>query len=29
LPGNRMSFPGVKDDATLHDLLVQLKQATQ
>ncbi len=29
LPGNRMSFPGVKDDATLRDLLVQLKQATQ
>jgi cytochrome c len=29
LPGNRMSFPGIKDDATLHDLLQQLKQATQ
>jgi cytochrome c len=29
LPGNRMSFPGVKDDATLHDLLQSLKQATQ
>jgi cytochrome c len=29
LPGNRMSFPGIKDEALLHDLLVQLKQATQ
>jgi cytochrome c len=29
LPGNRMSFPGVKDDATLHALLQSLKQATQ
>ena len=29
LPGNRMSFPGIKDDATLHDLLQSLKQATQ
>ena len=29
MPGNRMSFPGVKDDMTLRDLLVQLKQATQ
>jgi cytochrome c len=29
MPGNRMSFPGVKDDAVLHDLLAQLKQATQ
>jgi cytochrome c len=29
LPGNRMSFPGIKDDAVLHDLLAQLKQATQ
>jgi cytochrome c len=29
LPGNRMSFPGVKDEAVLHDLLQQLKQATQ
>ena len=29
LPGNRMSFPGVKDDATLHDLVQQLKRATQ
>jgi cytochrome c len=29
LPGNRMSFPGVKDDASLHALLQSLKQATQ
>ena len=29
LPGNRMSFPGITDDAALHDLLQQLKQATQ
>lgn len=29
LPGNRMSFPGIKDDAVLNDLLRQLKQATQ
>ena len=29
LPGNRMSFPGIKDDAVLQDLLAQLKQATQ
>jgi cytochrome c len=29
LPGNRMSFPGIKDDAVLSDLLVRLKQATQ
>ncbi|MFZ2005824.1 MAG: cytochrome c family protein [Stellaceae bacterium] len=29
LPGNRMSFPGIKDDATLHALLESLKQATQ
>jgi cytochrome c len=29
LPGNRMSFPGIKDDAALGDLLRQLKQATQ
>jgi cytochrome c len=29
MPGNRMSFPGIKDDATLRDLLQQLKQATQ
>ena len=29
LPGNRMSFPGIKDDAALGDLLTRLKQATQ
>jgi cytochrome c2 len=29
MPGNRMSFPGIKDDAVLKDLLAQLKQATQ
>ena len=29
LPGNRMSFPGIKDDAALADLLARLKQATQ
>lgn len=29
LPGNRMSFPGIKDDAALHALLQSLKQATQ
>jgi cytochrome c len=29
LPGNRMSFPGIKNDATLHALLENLKQATQ
>ena len=29
LPGNRMSFPGVKDDTALRDLLQSLKQATQ
>jgi cytochrome c len=29
MPGNRMSFPGITDDAVLHDLLAQLKQATQ
>lgn len=28
LPGNRMSFPGVKDPAALQDLLARLKQAT-
>jgi cytochrome c len=28
LPGNRMSFPGIKDDL-LGDLLARLKQATQ
>lgn len=29
LPGNRMSFPGIEDDAVLTDLLARLKQATQ
>lgn len=29
LPGNRMSFPGVKDPAALQALLQSLKQATQ
>ena len=29
MPGNRMSFPGISDDATLADLLHRLKQATQ
>ncbi|HZK88748.1 MAG TPA: c-type cytochrome [Stellaceae bacterium] len=29
LPGNRMSFPGIQNEATLRDLLQQLKQATQ
>ncbi len=29
LPGNRMSFPGIKDEAALTDLLARLKQATQ
>jgi cytochrome c len=29
IPGNRMSFPGIKDAAALADLLAQLKQATQ
>lgn len=29
VPGNRMSFPGIKDDAALHALLQSLKQATQ
>jgi cytochrome c len=29
LPGTRMSFPGITDEAVLHDLLQQLKQATQ
>ena len=29
LPGARMSFPGIKDNAVLHDLIQQLKQATQ
>lgn len=29
LPGNRMSFPGIKDDTALHAVLQSLKQATQ
>lgn len=29
LPGNRMSFPGTKDDAELRALVQRLKQATQ
>jgi cytochrome c len=29
MPGNHMSFPGIKDEGTLTDLLNQLKQATQ
>lgn len=29
LPGNRMSFPGINDDAELRALLQNLKQATQ
>lgn len=29
IPGNHMSFPGIKDEATLADLLARLKQATQ
>ena len=29
MPGNHMSFPGIKDAAALTDLLKQLKQATQ
>ncbi|HML10162.1 MAG TPA: cytochrome c family protein [Stellaceae bacterium] len=29
LPGNRMSFPGIKDDAALQALLQRLRQATQ
>ena len=29
MPGNRMSFPGIKDDTVLTDLLQRLKQATQ
>jgi len=29
LPGNRMGFPGVKNDADLADLLAYLKQAAQ
>ncbi|HEY1798958.1 MAG TPA: cytochrome c family protein [Stellaceae bacterium] len=29
IPGNRMGFPGIKDDKALIDLLAYLKQATQ
>jgi cytochrome c len=29
MPGNHMSFPGIKDEVKLNDLLKQLKQATQ
>lgn len=29
LPGNKMAFPGIKDDTELADLLAYLKQATQ
>ncbi|HXC26826.1 MAG TPA: cytochrome c family protein [Stellaceae bacterium] len=29
LPGNRMSFPGINDDAVLRTLMQSLKQATQ
>jgi cytochrome c len=29
LPGNRMTFPGITDEAALADLLARLKQATQ
>ena len=29
LPGNRMAFPGIKDDDELAELLAYLKQATQ
>jgi cytochrome c len=29
VPGNRMSFPGITDEAVLGDLLARLKQATQ
>lgn len=29
VPGTRMAFAGIKDDAKLHDLIVYLKQATQ
>jgi cytochrome c len=28
-PGNRMSFPGISDEAVLSDVLARLKQATQ
>jgi cytochrome c len=29
IPGNKMTFPGIKDDGVLADLLQRLKQATQ
>ena len=29
IPGNRMGFPGIKDDKELTDLLAYLKQATR
>lgn len=29
IPGNHMSFPGIKGETTLADLLARLKQATQ
>jgi cytochrome c len=29
IPGNRMAFPGIGDDAVLSDLIARLKQATQ
>jgi cytochrome c len=29
IPGNRMAFPGIKNDAELSDLLAYLKQATK
>lgn len=29
MSGNRMSFPGVKDETALRELIQQLKQATQ
>ena len=29
IPGNRMAFPGVKDDARIADLLAYLHQASQ
>lgn len=29
VPGTKMTFPGIKDEATMNDLLQRLKQATQ
>jgi cytochrome c len=29
IPGNHMSFPGIKDETALGDLLARLRQATQ